>query len=280
MAVNPKTPSVSERIVRKSKEFWPIKQLLRSLSDSYESKRDPHNLILTPPALLGWSFVIITNGKNIESLDTLVSSIQRELQGQPYEILLVGPSSLAHQYTDPSVHILPYKELNIISGWITRKKNLGVEAARYENVVICHDYLVLGEGWKKGFDAFGNNFNVCTNVVLNLDGSRHRDWITLDYPGIGAGLLPYHVDCSQYQYISGAYMVVKRNFYLAHPLDEKLRWGEGEDVEWSKDVRRYTKFSFNPYSTVTYSKQKSGIYGDWAENTKKLQELFSKTKHA
>lgn len=70
-------------------------------------------------------------------------------------------------------------------------------------------------------------------------------------------------------------MVIKRDFYLKHPLDEKLRWGEGEDVEWSIDVRKYTKFSFNPHSIVTYSKQKSPIKGEWLLATKKLQELFS-----
>lgn len=264
-----------DRIIRKVKQVWPIEQILRFVSDTYETAQNPHTQTLWSAALAGWSIVIISDGKHTDSLSTLIFSIKRELNGGPYEIILVGPASLSSVYTDPSVRVLPYKELNLISGWITRKKNLGVEAARYENVVVCHDYLVFGDGWKKGYDTFGKSFTICTNKFLNLDGTRHRDWMTWDYPGVGAGLLPYHVEQSQYQYIGGAYMVIKRDFYLKHPLDEKLRWGEGEDVEWSIDVRKYTKFSFNPHSIVTYSKQKSPIKGEWLLATKKLQELFS-----
>ena len=44
-----------------------------------------------------------------------------------------------------------YEQNNIkTGGWITKKKNLMVEKAKYENMVIMHDYCALMPGWQEG----------------------------------------------------------------------------------------------------------------------------------
>jgi hypothetical protein len=35
-------------------------------------------------------------------------------------------------------------------------------------------------------------------------------------------------------YISGAYFIIKKQIALQYPLNEKLVWGQGEDVELSQ----------------------------------------------
>jgi hypothetical protein len=41
------------------------------------------------------------------------------------------------------------------------------------------------------------------------------------------------------------------------PLNEDLVWGESEDVEWSKRVRKVTCFKFNKYSKTILQKHKN-----------------------
>jgi hypothetical protein len=250
---------------------------MRIISDIYE-KRNNMPITRSPiqPIKHGWSVIITTDGKSPEFLHKLINSIETELNNSPYEIIIVGPKNLVYKSNDPNCikHII-YKELNWSPGWITYKKNLGVKSSSYDKIVVCHDYLIFLPGWKNGYDKFGENFNICTNIIINNDGSRFRDWITWDYPDVGAGLLPYHAECTEYQIIGGTYFVVKRNFYLENLLDEKLRWGEGEDVEWSKKIRQKTKFKFNPYSTIQSSKQKKAQTENWINATKKLYKIFS-----
>ncbi|UVV62742.1 hypothetical protein NXY01_00345 [Bacteroides fragilis] len=110
-------------------------------------------------------------------------------------------------------------------------------------------------------------------------GIEPGDWLVYDYPNIGPALLPYKIQCKKYQYISGTYFVVKKDFFINNLLDEKLRWGEGEDVEWSKRVREKANIVFNNNSCVSFLKDKSpndAPYCDnWIENTIKLYGMYS-----
>jgi hypothetical protein len=74
-------------------------------------------------------------------------------------------------------------------------------------------------------------------------------------------LLPYeNNNLSKYMYISGAYWVAKKKFMLKYPLNEKLLWGEGEDVEWSKKIRKKIDFKLNVHSSVKLLKEKDPIF--------------------
>lgn len=256
------------------KKFFNSK-FIRIISDFYEERANKipdNNLTETKN---GWSIVVVTSGKANESLSKLVKSAENELLNSPGEVIIVGPQSSQLNFIPKiKVRYLIYKELGLAPGWITKKKNLGVKMAVYDKVAVCHDYVVFQTGWKKGFDIFGNDFDVCVNKIINFDGTRFRDWIAWDYPEVGPGLLPYHIECTQYQIISGTFFVVKRNFYLENLLDEKIRWGEGEDAEWSLRIRKKTKFKLNLLSSVTFSKNKIGVHGSWIDNTEKLEKIL------
>lgn len=252
-------------------------KLLRKISDWYEVRNNIKNV--TPSLSAGWSIIIITDGNNNDCLNKCIESAERELKNSLYEIIVVGPPSLKISEDHDLKHIshLSYKELLLwsIPGLITRKKNLGASISKYDKLVFTHDYIVFNPGWKSGFDEFGD-FTVCVNIMLNKDGTRHRDWMTWDHPEVGQALLPYEYSCNKYQYVNGAYFVVKREFYLKNLLDEKLRWGEGEDVEWSLRIREKTNISLNTKSVITYSKQKPSISTRWQENSKKLASILQK----
>lgn len=252
--------------------------IMRIINDQYEkySNRYYNQKQKNNPIISGWSVVVVTDGKSNKLLENLIKSIDSELKEIPSEIIIVGPKNIKLSY-NPNIELryVFYKELGLwCPGWITFKKNLGVMFSKYDKIVVCHDYINLEPGWKSGFDKFGDNFDICVNKILNLDGVRNRDWITWDYPGIGVGLLPYHAECTKYQIISGAYFVIKRKFFMDNLLDEKLRWGEGEDVEWSKRIRNKTTFKFNPHSIVSFSKMKKSLPKNWQEGTRLLEKEF------
>jgi len=214
-----------------------------------------------------FTFGIITGGGNDGFLNMVIDSIEKQ-QIPDYEIVIVGGQSVGRN----TIHI-PFDE-TIKSKWITRKKNLITENAKYENIVYLHDYILLGDGWYKGFLRIGNDFDICMNVIKNSNGRRFRDWTLwadlspllkvinqneVDHISHNRNfLLPYDVDyMSKYQYISGSYWVAKKEVMLENPLDEKLLWGQGEDVEWSKIVREKYKFMMNPHSYVKFIKMKN-----------------------
>jgi hypothetical protein len=175
-----------------------------------------------------------------------------------YEILMIG------DVKNPKVKCIEFDE-SIKNGWITKKKNILCQTAKFENVVLLHDYLVFNSNWYSGFKKFGNNFDVAMNVILNLDGSRFRDWCLNPYdviPPLGPILnreffIPYDEErFTNKMYISGTYWVAKKEFMLQNPLDEELIWGESEDLRWSELVRNKTKFKMNPHSIVQSLKYK------------------------
>lgn len=205
---------------------------------------------------MDFTFGIVTDGRSDSNINLIIDSI--EIQNiKNYEIVIVGNSAVNRKNTK----ILQFDE-SIKTAWITKKKNLITENALYENIVYLHDYVYFSKNWYDEFVNFGNEFDVCMNVIINTDGKRFRDWclwhddvkeilINREY------LLPYDVsDLTDKMYISGAYFVSKKKFMSENKLDESLSWGESEDVEWSYRIRKFYKYRMNYNSIVKLLKNK------------------------
>jgi hypothetical protein len=238
---------------------------------------------------MNFTFGIITNGDNPNHLDQVIKSILR--QGIPeFEIIVVGGKRPAY----PSVNHILFNEF-AKPMWITKKKNLITAAAKYENIVYLHDYIILSNDWYDGYVKFGNAFNVCINPLINGDGSRYRDltlfpsWHTMEAFGLhitnscnatevvptiqsNECLIPYtnYKECqglTKYMYISGAYWVAKKHVMQEFPLDEKLVWGKGEDVQWSDQLKSKYTFSFNNKSNCLLLKHKNPSFTELSVQT-------------
>ena len=72
----------------------------------------------------------------------------------------------------------------IKNGWITKKKNIITQHAKYENIVYMHDYVFLHEDWYKHFFNFGSDWDICMTPIINTNNRRYRDWTTWDHPNI------------------------------------------------------------------------------------------------
>lgn len=223
---------------------------------------------------MNFTFGIITGGNKDNRIKIIINSI-REQKIPNYEIIIVGNSKIK----DTDINNIYFDE-TIKQSWITKKKNLITENANYENIVFLHDYIKLDKDWYTGFLKFGNEFSVCMTKMKTPSGKRYRDWTIDAMAHIShitderyKRLLPYEdLGLSKIMYISGAYWVAKKEIMEKYPLDERLSWGESEDIEWSHRFRKDLEFSINPTSIVWLLTEKNPSFTEMDE---KLVKKFT-----
>lgn len=208
-----------------------------------------------------WTFGIITAGgeEARERVSKAIFSIYAQnIPSDNYEIIIVG----GEPFNGNNLRHIPFDE-RVRKAWITRKKNIVAHEARFENLCLMHDYIILKDGWYEGYEKFGYEWDCCINPIANKDGLRFRDWVTWlsppnEHPNAQTvQFLDYHDDSRiREQYISGSYYCVKKKWAIKWPLDERRGWGESEDVEWSHLCRPYWVYKCNPDSMVQFLKQK------------------------
>jgi len=209
---------------------------------------------------MNFTFGIITGGGNEGNINKIIDSIEKQ-QIQNYEILIIGNSNIKREKTI----VISFNE-TIKRAWITKKKNIITENAKYENIVYLHDYIYLLDDWYKEFLNYGEDFKLCMNQILNNDGTRFRDWTLWAHDSekiinSKGFLIPYDMThLSKIMYFSGSYWVAKKSVMEEFPLNENLLWGQGEDVLWSKQVRQKYDFSINEKSKVRLMKQKDKAF--------------------
>jgi hypothetical protein len=226
---------------------------------------------------MNFTFGIITLGDYDNFIIQIIESIKKN-NIPNYEIIIVGNTKIKE--TD-NIIVIPFNE-NIKPGWITKKKNIIVLNAKFENIVLLHDYVELCDNWYEGFLKFGNDFDFCVTKIINLDGNRFRDYTLFPYvvdylnifysPGKDIDkyfndfcLLPYNFEnnnkTNKYMYISGTYYVIKKTVAINHLLNENLVHGKGEDVEYSKRLHKNgIIIKCNKYSSVKFLKFKQSVH--------------------
>jgi len=234
-----------------------------------------------------FTFGIITFDDQEERVSHIIEDIKE--YSDDSEIIVVGGSN---QY-DPDIKHVRFDE-SVNSGWITRKKNIVTEIASNQNIVYAHDYYTINTTWQDGWDSFGNEWDVCMNVIKNVDGSRFRDWCAWDDPelcyfkqfftglqsdkeGHFACLAPYDYTKTKYMYISGGYWVAKKETMEKYPLDEKLMANQAEDVEWSKRMRPSCNYVLNKNVVIDLLKPKDIIIRT-VEEIQKCREIYGANK--
>lgn len=236
-------------IVKKEKRKWGGIIILKKVSYSLK-KGDSINK---------WTFGIITDGSKEEVLEKQIQSII-DLKIPFFEIIICGP------YEDLKkrsyIKNIPFNEK---IAWITKKKNLICEKAKYENLVITHNRFIFDKDWFEGMKKYGNYFEVLTCKILSPSGKRAGDWLTYGRPIEDRwinemGLLEYN-DWDENGIINGSFYILKKSVWEKCPWDESRVWGMAEDDFLSLDFRNKGVVPrFNEFSTVYTFPEK---YGEW-----------------
>jgi hypothetical protein len=208
-----------------------------------------------------WSFGIITNGKNNEAVDKEIESIIA-LKIPKFEVIVCGEYKSKNKFKNLS--IIPFD--STIS-WITKKKNLICENAKYENLVITHDRFTFDDDWSEGMKKYGNYFEVMSCKIHDNLGRRADDWMTA---GVGPfegyrnrGLIEYR-DWDINLFICGGFYIMKKSVWEECKWDNSLVWGQGEDILLSHDhLNKGFVARFNPYSSCTTTNKRGDMMAGW-----------------
>ena len=96
------------------------------------------------------SFVIVTNGQRDGLLSTIIEGIK--YQNIPkYEIIVVGESKIKNNF--PEVNYIENKELSS-EGLLGAMRNLACSQAKYDNIVISDDDMMLSSNWYETLKQF------------------------------------------------------------------------------------------------------------------------------
>ena len=241
--------------------------------------------------MTGISFIVVTSGTNDDVVNQLIDSI--EVLAMPeYEVIVVGGLTTTVNRKN-TIHI-PFDENQRPAPWLTRKKNLGSQASKYEVNVIMHDYHAFDPDWYIEFEKFGTDWDICVQQIFMLEsqgGQRANGWrmgSIPEYPEIpNCMTVPWDIDCFvPYMGIQGAYWVCKRSVMQEEPLNETLLKGQNDDVEWwprvipgwqGQNVNQVKyKIVANPNCIIRLTKEKPTYPGnpDWAALERSLESLW------
>jgi hypothetical protein len=211
---------------------------------------------------MNFTFGIITYGGSDKFIDRIVESIRSQLIPL-YEIIIIGETLIRGN----DITNIDFDE-TVKPGWITRKKNIICQLAKYDNIVLLHDYIYLENDWYNGFLQYNTDFDICVNRIQTKDGNRFRDFLLfpngLEPLFQNGALLPYDyqpsVHLSKLMYISGAYYIIKKSIALKFPLNENLISSMGEDVDLCHRLSDANIiFKCNKYSSVKLLKQQTMV---------------------
>ena len=168
-----------------------------------------------------------------------------------YEVIVCGTY---RDRQEKNFTYIPFKDRDD-KGWITKKKNMIAREAKYENLCIIHDRIVLDKNWFSGMKKYGNCFEFLGNKqIVKGTNQRAGDWLTYGSKKLDS---PYQIsqlayqDWDEYIYVSGQLYVLKKSIWNMCQLDETRYWGE-EDVELSFRARDLGYLiRFNEHSSCT-----------------------------
>lgn len=250
-----KVIGIDEKILEQTL-WWLLKRQCEVIGNSFKKNR--YELVIKKTAssvkpeegINYWSFGMITNGVRTDFIEKSIQSI-RALKISHYEIIICG-SYQGKKARD--IRYLPFTQRDD-RGWITRKKNIIAENARFTNLCIFHDRIVFNKDWYKGMRKYGNNFQVLTCVQTTKDGARTGDWVGINEAFRKANVV-YKVDELDYRdwnkfvYIGGMLTIIKKYVWEKVPWNETFYWGQAEDIEYSHRLTEQGFIPrFNPFSS-------------------------------
>lgn len=190
-----------------------------------------------------FSFGVITNGNKLENLKSFIDCVLNIItdENEQIEIIVCGPNNIENEIKNHCSTIKFINEPDTFKsiGWITKKKNMIVEASEYENLIIAHDRYIFPNDFIKNLKIFGNDYSVlvCKQELENK--TRIPDWVTIgsEWGWTTPGILEYG-DWSNYTFINGGIIIAKRNVLKKSPWNELLFWNQAEDVELTRTLKQ------------------------------------------
>lgn len=195
--------------------------------------------------MLSITFGILTDNKQ-EQVNRIIESIETN-KIPDFEIIVVGDVKVSKEYivvTDTSLEDKNY---------ITQKKNIVIDRATKEIIVLIKDYIQFDSKWYEGLLKYDRDtdghYDIVMNEIRNTKGARYLDWIW-DNPILGNGRnIDYKIKNHPGMFVPGA-MVIAKNYVLKkHKFNTSMiGLNKATDIDWSKRALKEFTYTFNPHS--------------------------------
>lgn len=200
----------------------------------------------------GWTFGILTSGESPQAASMAAAILELSLPN--VEIIFCGPRP-AGAPNDPRVSAIDL-DAPEPRGWITRKKNLIANRARYDNLCLLHDRYVITPDWADALDAYGRCYSVLTFPQVyyaSVDKQfpqRYPDYQLLAQDrGIQGALAsgvydadrvfhPDYDDFSETAFCCGGIYLARRSLWNLVRQNESLFHCEWEDISFGLECQR------------------------------------------
>jgi hypothetical protein len=200
----------------------------------------------------GWTFGILTSGPSPQAARMAAAILDLDLPN--VEIIFCGPRPVGAP-NDPRVSAIDLERPEP-RGWITRKKNLIADRARYDNLCVLHDRFVITPDWAEALDEYGQCYSFLTFPQVYYAGVDRQ--FPLRYPdyqllaqqhGIEGSLetavydahrvfCPDYDDFSETSFCSGGLYLARRSLWNLVRQDEALDHSEWEDISFGLECQR------------------------------------------
>ncbi len=196
------------------------------------------NCLLLNDNISSWTFGIPFGGKNSIWVEELILSIVNQ-KIPNYEIIICGPYRNKDFINNYNLKIITDVKLeNDIRIPICHKKNKIIKNASFENICILHDRFLLQRNWYIKMKEYGNYFDYLCLPTKDLNMNRFDvDWMEFNFPISQKYKRNKSFEYSKWSpniIIQGGVVIGKANLLKKHLLDERIHWGELEDMHLSK----------------------------------------------
>lgn len=196
------------------------------------------NTIDIKDSISHWTFGIPSGGKNTDWIDELILTIVNQ-EIPNLEIIICGKYENKELIEKYDLRIIDDVVLqNDLRIPISHKKNKIINCAKHENICILHDRFLLPDKWYINMVEYGNYFDYLCLPTCDSQMNRFQvDWMEWSYPISDRFKRNKSLEYSKWSpnvIIQGGVVVGKRKLLKRHLLDERLFWGELEDIHFSK----------------------------------------------
>ena len=205
-------------------------------------------------------------------VNKIIDTIQtNNIDSDCYQVLIIGGKQ--REFNRRNSVLIPFNQQIKKYPWVTKKKNIITECAKYDNIVYSHDYYGYPSNWYSNIVQFSskNDWDIYMNRLLFRDRkTRSVDWactrnyidyqtcmklfqgkkvyslakkvLKMQYLNYGGYIdnrtffLPYERSYSKFQIICGTWWVAKKSTMLKFPLDQQLTWHMMQDNKFTIDA--------------------------------------------
>jgi glycosyltransferase involved in cell wall biosynthesis len=176
------------------------------------------------------SIVYITNGKRLGVLNKCILS---SLNIADETIVVGNVSSITHD-------VIKIEATDLANGgFISAMRNIGAAHATGDIIINADDDIYFPFNFKKKLLKFVNanpNFGSVTTKVVGINGSRYWDR-AIHTANNESFMIEYNEEHPDLYY-SGAFIIRQKWFADKYKWDDRLKYYEKEDVEYSNRIRK------------------------------------------